>query len=462
MLGSCYNIRQTTTIPLRYREIMILITNLATSIYTQNDRDNLSEPDVVSVKAKDFGCGTGFFVRENLIVTNIHCVAGATSVSVKPFESNTEYDVEGIAAYDALNDLAILKVEGQGTPFPIYDSDIVDKGEAVKAIGCPNGKYVTTDGVFHSSLNRNEWLQTTAKTGDGYSGGPLLNSNGQVIGIHFGSGNYYSSAISSNILKELLLNTDTIIPFREWQEKKEISAYNYLVKRKIKIQSKEYEDAITDLDIAIQRNPQYIIAYIKRGDAVEALAESKYWKGNLVEAQKLHHNAINDFTEVIRLCPDFLAGFYGRGSATSRLGELKIKDDLTEAKQLLLEAINDLSQAIRLYTDYALAYNNRANAKLILGKIEEKMGNIQRSQGIFQDALTDINFAINVNIDTPLEKDQDVAVCFHTRGEIREAIGDLHGAITDFEKAIKNNEYTENSTVSDDLKRVKDALENTQ
>lgn len=67
---------------------------------------------VILIKAKDFGCGTRFFVRENLIVTNIHCVAGATSVSAKLLESNTEYIVEGDVAYDVLNDLVIIKVEG--------------------------------------------------------------------------------------------------------------------------------------------------------------------------------------------------------------------------------------------------------------------------------------------------------------------------------------------------------------
>ena len=425
----------------------------------QSNEQNLSQPMVVSIKSKDFGCGTGFFVKENLIATNIHCVAGATSVSAKLLESNIEYVVEGVAAYDALNDLVILKIEGESKPFPIGNSDSVEKGELVKAIGCPTWKvYVTTDGVFHSTLNKGQWLQTTTKIGDGYSGGPLLNSEGQVIGINFGSGNYYSAAISSNILKDLLSQVHTIEPLAQWQKRQQISAYDYLVKSKRKIQTENYDNAIANLDKTIQLNPDYIIAYINRGDAKKSLAESKFGEGDLVEAQKLHQGAIDDFTEAIRLCPDFVGGLNGRGIATSRLGQFKTKvDDLTEAQQFLLDAVDDFTEAIRLCPDYAPAYNSRADAKLHLAKIEVAMGNMKTPQDLYQGAMTDINIAIEKQVNISIE-DPNVAVCYHTRGEIKEAMDDLHGAKTDFEKAIKNTKYAQSSKVSDDLKRVKEAL----
>ena len=429
----------------------------------QYTEEYISDSMIVSIRAKDFGCGTGFFVRENLIATNIHCVAGATSVSAKPLETNTEYVVEGVAAYDALNDLVILKVEGQGVPFPIYDSDLVEKGETVKAIGCPYGKYMTSEGKFHRTLNNEQWLLTTAKTNDGYSGGPLLNGKRQVIGINFGSGKYYSGAISSNILKDLLSQIHTIEPSAQWQKKQQISAYDYLAKSKGKIQTKNYDDAITDLDKTIQRNPDYIIAYINRGDAEMALAKSKFREDCLVEAQKLNQSAIDDFTEAIRLCPDFLESLNGRGIVTSRLGRLKIEeDDLTEAQHLLLDAINDFSKAIRLYPGYAPAYNNRANAKLHLAKTESESENMEKIQELYQDAIIDINIAIEKRINSPIEEDQDTALFHHLRGVIKEAMGDFHGAIGDFKEATKNNEYTDNSTVFVDLERVKDALKDTQ
>ena len=423
----------------------------------QSNEQNLSQPMVVSIKAKDFGDGTGFFVTENLIVTNIHCIAGATSVLAKHLTSNTDYVVVGVAEFDPNNDLVILKVEGKGIPYPIADSDLVENGEIVQAIGCLNGKYVSAEGVFHSILNDGQWLRTTAKTEDGYSGGPLLNSEGQVIGINFGSGNYYSAAISSNILKDLLSQIHTIEPLAQWQQREQISAYDYLVKSKVK--NKNHESAIADLDKTIQLNPDYIIAYYNRGTTKGNLAQSKYEEGNVVEAQQLRQNAIDDFSQVIRLCQDFAEAYNNRGLNKSHIDKSKSEEgEYSESQQLMQSAIDDFTQAIKICPDYAPAYNNQADAKLHLAKSKAESGNMEQSQELYKDAMTNINIAIEKHAHNPIEEDPDTAMFHHTRGEIKEAMGDLHGAIDDFKEAAKNNEYTENSTVSDDLKRVKEAL----
>ena len=423
----------------------------------QSNEQNLSQPMVVSIISKAVGYGTGFFVKENLIATNIHCIAGATSVLALHSDSNSEYELEGIAAFDAKNDLVILKVNGKGTPFSIGDSDLVVKREIVKAIGCPNGKYVTTDGAFHSTLNKGQWLQTTAKTNDGYSGGPLLNSKGQVIGTNFGSGDYYSAAISSNILNELLSQTQKIEPLAQWQQREQISAYDYLVKSKVK--NKNHESAIVDLDKTIQLNPDYIIAYYNRGTTKGNLAQSKYEEGNVVEAQQLRQNAIDDFTQAIRLCPDYAPAYNNRGLNKSHIDKSKSEEgEYSESQQLMQSAIDDFTQAIKICPDYAPAYNNQADAKLHLAKSKAESGNIEQSQELYKDAMTNINIAIEKHAHNPIEEDPDTATFHHTRGEIKEAMGDLHGAKTDFEKAIKNTKYAQSSKVSDDLKRVKEAL----
>ena len=161
------------------------------------------------------------------------------------------------------------------------------------------------------------------------------------------------------------------------------------------------------------------------------------------------------------MCPDFVGGLNGRGIATSRLGQFKTKvDDLTEAQQFLLDAVDDFTQAIKICPDYAPAYNNQADAKLHLAKSKAESGNIEQSQELYKDAMTNINIAIEKHAHNPIEEDLDTAMFHHTRGEIKEAMGDLRGAITDFEKAIKNTKYAQSSKVSDDLKRVKEAPTN--
>lgn len=364
-----------------------------------------SQPVIVSIKSKGFDSGTGFFVRENLIATNIHCVAGATSVSAKLLGSNIEYSVEGVVAFDDKNDLVILKVSGIGTSFPIGDSDMIEKGEYVQAVGCIGEKHVITGGEFHSFLNNGQWLQTTVKTKDGYSGGPLLDSTGLVIGVNFGDVDYYSAAISSKILKKLLFQINEIEPFAQWQKIKLIKAYDFLAQEKL--ENKNQERAIVYLDKTIQLNPEIIIAYFNRGSRRQDLAQFDSEEGNLIAAQQHWQSSVDDFTQAINLCPD-----------------------------------------------YVPAYNNRADAQLHLAKSE----NIETSQGLYQDARKDINIAIRKCPNNPIEEDIDIALCHHTRGEIKEAMGDLSGAKNDFEKAMTNSGYTNDSTISDDLKRVKDKL----
>ena len=425
----------------------------------QSNEQNLSQPMVVSIKSKGVGTGTGFFVTETLIATNIHCIAGATSVLALHSDSNSEYELEGVAAFDVKNDLVILKVNGKGTPFSIGDSDLVVKREIVKAVGCPTGNYVTAEGTFHSTWNNGQWLQTTAKTGDGYSGGPLLNSKGQVIGIHFGSGDPYSAAISSNILKELLLQLHTIESFTKWKEKDQIRAYVYLVHSQTKNKNNNYVGAIDDLNEALQLNPGIVIGYENRGTIKRKIANSNSENGNLSEAQEFLQSAIDDFNIAISLCPDFVKLYNERGLAKSDLSKyITDEDDLTNLHQLLQQTIDDFTEAITLFSDYTPAYNNRADAKLHLAKSKAESGNMEQSQKLYKDAMTNINIAIEKHAHNPIEEDLDTAMFHHTRGEIKEAMGDLHGAKTDFEKAIKNTKYAQSSKVSDDLKRVKEAL----
>lgn len=416
----------------------------------QDNEEIRRNPIVVSINANNVGCSTGFFVKENLIATNIHCIAGATSVSAKHLESKTEYFVEGVAAFDANHDLVILKVMGEGTPFSIGDSDLLEKGEIVKAIGSLNGKYVTTKGTFNDTWNNSQWLRTTAKTCDGYSGGPLLNSKGQVIGINFGSGDYYSAAVSSSIMKELLSHIDIVEPLVHWKERDQIKVYAYLVHSKKKNKNKNYDGALDDLDQTIQLKPDFLIAYVNRGTTKSNLAQSKIEEGDLVEAQQLLQDAIKDLTQTIIMCPDYALAYFNRGTAKSRLGQSKFdKSNSFEVKQLLQSAIDDFTIAISLFSDYVIVYNNRADAKLHLAKSEAELGNVEITQDIYQAAETDITTAI--------ELDTTQALFYHTRGEIKSALGNYSAAIDDFKKtSVVDPKYT---AASEDLKRAKEALE---
>ncbi len=158
------------------------------------------------------GTGTGFIISDDgYIVTNAHVVydvdynAGeAIEVSVL-FSDETEHEAS-IVAYDPDTDIAVLKVDETGLkPAVLGDSDELRVGELVIAVGNPLGfdLFGTFTSGIVSALNRkidiNEQkmflIQTDAAINSGNSGGPLLNSCGQVIGINSAK---MSSSYSSN------------------------------------------------------------------------------------------------------------------------------------------------------------------------------------------------------------------------------------------------------------------------
>ena len=140
--------------------------------------------------------GSGFIVHEQgYIVTNAHVVARAVKVTIMMAGDDKKYDAE-LVQMDEAADVALLKIEHDG-PLPavvLGQSDDLMIGETVLAIGNPFGyQHTLTDGVIsaiHRDLELSEefklrdLIQISAPINPGSSGGPLLNINGEVIGIN--------------------------------------------------------------------------------------------------------------------------------------------------------------------------------------------------------------------------------------------------------------------------------------
>ena len=140
--------------------------------------------------------GTGFVVdADGLIVTNEHVVDGSSDITVKLGDGKAQRaDVVG---QDKSTDLALLKIDTGGaklTPLKLADSSKVQIGDATFAIGNPFGLEDTlTTGVVSATERQisapdgfsiNGVLQTDAALNPGNSGGPLLNDQGEVIGVN--------------------------------------------------------------------------------------------------------------------------------------------------------------------------------------------------------------------------------------------------------------------------------------
>ncbi|HUE20324.1 MAG TPA: Do family serine endopeptidase [Bryobacteraceae bacterium] len=138
--------------------------------------------------------GSGVVVdKAGYILTNNHVVDKADRIQVKFMGDTTEYDAK-VVGVDAATDLAVIRVEGRSslTPARIGNSDAVQVGDWAIAIGSPFSFEETMTLGIISAKGRDvepgqqfqHFIQTDAAINPGNSGGPLLNINGEVVGIN--------------------------------------------------------------------------------------------------------------------------------------------------------------------------------------------------------------------------------------------------------------------------------------
>lgn len=164
--------------------------------------------------------GSGVIIStDGYIATNHHVIEGGTEIHVL-MEDGREFDAKVIGS-DPSTDLALLKVDASALPYLSFgDSDSLMIGEWVLAVGNPFRLYSTVTAGIVSAKARNihilddggieNFIQTDAAVNPGNSGGALVNTNGQLMGINTAimtySGQYegFSFAIPSNLVKKVL------------------------------------------------------------------------------------------------------------------------------------------------------------------------------------------------------------------------------------------------------------------
>ena len=188
----------------------------ASEIYANNVNSTVGI--TTSITANYYGyqmeasaAGSGFILTDDgYIVTNYHVVEGANAIQITTYD-NESYDAE-LIGYDESNDIAVLKVNAKNlTPVILGDSDQLNVGDSVVAIGNPLGQlaFSLTSGSV-SALNRRisisnvamNLIQTDCAINSGNSGGALFNSYGEVIGItnaKYSSSGAFNTAAIENI-----------------------------------------------------------------------------------------------------------------------------------------------------------------------------------------------------------------------------------------------------------------------
>jgi len=163
--------------------------------------------------------GSGFFVRDGEIASNLHVVEGAARGYAKLVGQKVKHDIKGITAIDSERDLVVLKISASGSPtLSLGNSDTVQVGETVYAVGNPQGLEGTfSEGIVSSirEVGSDSLLQITAPISPGSSGGPVLNKSGEVIGVSvatFRGGQNLNFAIPSRYLNAMLEKESTVKP----------------------------------------------------------------------------------------------------------------------------------------------------------------------------------------------------------------------------------------------------------
>ncbi len=236
----------------------------------------------------------------------------------------------------------------------------------------------------------------------GMSGGPVLNSNGELVAIHGeGDKDYDGIRTGSNLgipierfgmvargmgvnlegqVQTIVVNTT-------------LRAEDYFASGVQKEKREDYQGAFTDYNRAIQLNPNYAVAYFNRG--LLKLTKLDYTKEAL-------QGVLNDINRVIQIDRKFVYIYDLRALVKYKLNDTQ-------------GALDDTNRAIQISPDFAPTYNLR-------GSLKSQLKN-------HQGALNDINRAIQI--------DPNYATAYSNRGSVKSSMNDIRGALADFNYAIQ-------------------------
>ena len=360
--------------------------------------------------------GTGFFVEQDKIVTTLEVLAGAIAVVAIPGErftkavahnaiqwlyegaegqitEGTVLNIEGVIAFDAKNNLVLLKVAETGAPLPLENSDNVQIGEKVYTLGYQDDlRYKGTAGTLESRYKDDKWMQIKTGFSSGNGGAPLLNSESEVVGVAaYGTGSVVggdtatvATVISSNVLKELLAHSGEVMPLDRFQKHSRVHAYALEARATDKAELYDNSGAIKNYNAALKLNPDLVEIYFRRGivktrigdmrgalrdfDKMLRINPAHIFAYNNRASAKAHledaHGALDDIHTAIALDPEYVLAYVNLGGINFQIAITKTEaEDFVEAAQYFQEAIDAYTKALRLDRKNSVARTHLRDAK---------------------------------------------------------------------------------------------------
>jgi tetratricopeptide (TPR) repeat protein len=334
--------------------------------------------------------------RHQIIPDSIRKVPGDVDLAVVKFRSSTNYATAKLGNSNLLKSGMDIYVSGFPAPTAVITQSIfVFRSGQVSA----NSSRDFAKG--YSLLYSNDTLP-------GMSGGSILNTDGEVVGVHGRGDRETSTGIKTGfnagitiakfaeLAQTVGVTLDTQVAIV--QQSNTPSADDFFASGFQKSEAGDFRGALEDYDRAISLNPSFAVAYTSRG---------------LLKHEKLNDvsGALADYDRAISLNPNSALTYYNRGVLKAKLNDVS-------------GALSDYDRAISLNPNSAIAYNNRGLLK------DEKLNDLP-------GALADYDRAISLNPNS--------AIAYNNRGNLKTKLNDLPGALLDYDRAISLNPNSANA-----------------
>jgi tetratricopeptide (TPR) repeat protein len=355
--------------------------------------------ETYDVRGEKLSRGSGFFIETDRIVTNRHVIEGAYRAEIHSTSGNI-FPVKSVLAVDAEGDIALLKIDPPSSPVrPLpLDKTSPQEGESVVVIGNPLGlEGSVTNGIVSAVRDIPTFgriIQITAPISSGSSGSPVVNMQGQVIGIatlQVTGGQSVNFAIPSERISQLQVGTpmtlsDLVAASGRNKRAKAVQSF----RDGLSFLSKDdCEKAILYFEKAIESDSSYADAWAQAGfcneklgkhsEALEASrkavslrpsAESYFNIGLASFYLKQYRESADAYRQAIKLDP------YNSADAYYALG--LVYRDWGKAD----EEIQAYKQAIRLRPDYTSAYERLGSRYMRSRKFTEALEVFRQLQSL--------------------------------------------------------------------------------
>lgn len=338
-------------------------------VYAQDSLPDLVrrvKPSVVAITTYEANgealmTGSGFFVDQGQVVTNLHVIRGAARAEIKTLDGKGRvYPVTGVVALDEEGDLALMNVDmpNDRPRASELTSALPDEGESIFVIGNPLKLEGSVSAGIVSAVrevpNVGRIIQITAPISHGNSGSPVFNMRGQVLGVvtvKVTNGQNINLAISSSRISQL--HTEKLRPLNELNIKSKADLSESLYKSGLEsLWLGNYDNAVGYFENAVNRNPKRAEVWVQVGyckvkqgkseEAIRAYQHALTLKPNNAEihnklgdayyyASRLRE-AIESYTQATQLRPDFSEAYYNLAIAYSESGNPSMA--LSEARIL--------------------------------------------------------------------------------------------------------------------------------